>query len=379
MNTVLSGRLGPVGLDSPRDPWTPSAGEPVVVYGAGSFARAVIGAVRGAGGVVHHALDRRVPAAWVDGLGVHRPGDDPMVAADRRAATAIVGVFNRSADPLEIEEQLETSGYGRVVSVPELYEAFAASLGQRYWLANRSLYRDSYEQISAVEDLWTDAESRELFRRIVRYRVSWSSADAPRPCPGLQYFPSDLPRSTRSLAWVDCGAFDGDTLLAIASLGTSVDAAYAFEPDAENFASLVTRSREFARVTGGAISLWPCAVAGSTGVRRFHGGQGEASSIAVDGSEFVAVVAIDDVLPATWVTDLKMDIEGSELDALRGAERLIQRCRPRLAICVYHRPQDLWEIPLFVHGLGLEYDFHLRSHGHYGFDLVMYAVPRDNG
>jgi FkbM family methyltransferase len=377
MHTVLSGSLGQLGLHDTVGPWTPAPGEPVVVYGAGDFARAVVAAVRRSGGVVRHALDRRGGAASLDGLGVHRPEDDPMSLVERRTATAVVGVFNRDADPREIHERLEASGYGRVVGVPELYEAFGDSLGDRYWLASRALYQRSSEPISLALDLWADAESRELYQQIVRYRVGWNSVDAPRPCAGGQYFADDVPRSTPPLTWVDCGAFDGDTLATIASLGLRVAAAYAFEPDVTNFARLVTRSREFARTTSAVISLWPCAVAASTGIVRFRGDAGEASSIAQDGDAVVSAVAIDDVLPATAVTDVKMDIEGAEQEALRGAEQLIRRCRPRLAICVYHRPQDLWEIPLFVHGLDLQYDFHLRSHGHYGFDVVMYAVPRD--
>ena len=73
---------------------------------------------------------------------------------------------------------------------------------------------------------------------------------------------------------------------------------------------------------------------------------------------------------------LALENDPAELDALRGAERLIRRSHPRLAICVYHRAEHLWEIPLFVRDLGLQYDYFLRSHGHFGFDVVMYAVPR---
>jgi len=349
-----------------------------VVYGAGDFARALVGAVSQVGAVVHHALDRRGNSASLGRIDVFRPDDDPLSVTDRRIATAIVGVFNRAADPFEIERLLKASGYGRVVGVPELYETFAESLGPRYWLSSRSLYQQHGEQILDALELWADAASRELYLSVIRYRLAWDAADAPRPCAGLQYFPDDVPRRTRPLEWVDCGAFDGDSLGAIASLGETVAAAYAFEPDLDNFARLVRRAREVAQVTGARVSLWPCAVAGSTGVRPFHGAAGEASAIARDGTSFVSAIAIDDALPNVGVTDLKMDIEGAELEALRGAERLIRRCRPRLAICVYHQPQDLWEIPLYVRSLGLPYDFYLRSHGHYGFDLVMYAVPHVN-
>jgi FkbM family methyltransferase len=56
---------------------------------------------------------------------------------------------------------------------------------------------------------------------------------------------------------------------------------------------------------------------------------------------------------------LKLDIEGSELPALKGATRTLHDLRPKLAIAVYHRPQDLVEIPLYLHGLGLGYRFFL--------------------
>src|SRR5262245_54312406 len=105
----MNGSLAQVVLRDPADPWTPAPGESVVMYGAGSFARTVVAAVRRTGGDVRHALDQRGGAVSLDGLGVHRPEDDPMSPADRRTATAVVGVFNRDADPLEIHERLGAS------------------------------------------------------------------------------------------------------------------------------------------------------------------------------------------------------------------------------------------------------------------------------
>jgi hypothetical protein len=70
-----------------------------------------------------------------------------------------------------------------------------------------------------------------------------------------------------------------------------------------------------------------------------------------------------------------MDIEGAEPDALRGAERTIRRYRPALAISLYHAPDHLWEIPLWIAGLGLDYRMYMRGHAHNGFELVMYCLP----
>jgi hypothetical protein len=70
-----------------------------------------------------------------------------------------------------------------------------------------------------------------------------------------------------------------------------------------------------------------------------------------------------------------MDIEGAELNALRGAEKTILKYRPKLAICVYHKPEDIWEIPAYILSLHGDYRLYLR---HYDIcspcETVLYAV-----
>jgi len=67
-----------------------------------------------------------------------------------------------------------------------------------------------------------------------------------------------------------------------------------------------------------------------------------------------------------------MDIEGAELDALKGAENTIRESLPDLAICLYHSPSHLWEIPLFISSLG-DYKFHLRNYTSFISETVLYA------
>jgi FkbM family methyltransferase len=357
-------------------PWRPALGERVVLYGGGAFARSLLTVLRNAGANVLFALDRRggtVPG--LDDLRVHAPGSEPISHDERRSCTAVVGVFNRDADVERIEELLRSLGYGRVVGVPELYESLGAALGERFWLAGRDFYAAHRERIEAAADVWADAASRDLFRSLLRFRVDWDSSAAPRPADGAQYFPVDVPAGESPVSFVDCGAFDGDTLATLADLGRSVEQVYAFEPDLRHFARLSVRAAEFARATGAHVSLWPCAVAATSQTTWFRSDSGEAGRLSADGDVPVTTLALDEALPSAVPTDVKMDVEGAELDALRGAERLIRRAVPRLAICVYHRPEHLWEIPLFVRGMGLPYELFLRSHGYLGFDTVMYAVP----
>ena len=74
------------------------------------------------------------------------------------------------------------------------------------------------------------------------------------------------------------------------------------------------------------------------------------------------------------ITFLKMDIEGSELAALRGAERIIREQRPKLAICVYHKPEDLREIPSLLLSYHPDYKLYLRHYSINETETVLYAI-----
>ncbi|MFC1925964.1 FkbM family methyltransferase, partial [Chloroflexota bacterium] len=86
------------------------------------------------------------------------------------------------------------------------------------------------------------------------------------------------------------------------------------------------------------------------------------------------VVALDDVIPSFSPNLIKYDIEGVEYEGLMGAKGLIHRDRPGLAICLYHRPQHMWQIPLLIKSWELGYELFMRSHKNNGFDVVMYAI-----
>ena len=92
----------------------------------------------------------------------------------------------------------------------------------------------------------------------------------------------------------------------------------------------------------------------------------------------VPVTSIDEELSGEDVTLIKMDIEGSELSALMGAEKIIKRCFPKLAICVYHRVDDFITIPQYIRSLSsdkIRYKFYMRHHAAWMAETVLYAIP----
>jgi len=77
---------------------------------------------------------------------------------------------------------------------------------------------------------------------------------------------------------------------------------------------------------------------------------------------------------APRVDFIKMDIEGSELSALLGSEATIRRWRPKLAISLYHRPEDFFSIPSWIDSLGVEYRFYLDHYSIHHEETVLFAA-----
>jgi len=85
------------------------------------------------------------------------------------------------------------------------------------------------------------------------------------------------------------------------------------------------------------------------------------------------VVSLDNFL-TDEVTFIKMDIEGAELEALKGSERIIKQYKPKLAVCIYHKKTDLIDIPLFIKNLVPEYKLYIRHYSNSMCETVLYAV-----
>ena len=95
-----------------------------------------------------------------------------------------------------------------------------------------------------------------------------------------------------------------------------------------------------------------------------------------EGSEVVETISIDDVVEGkilSRVDFIKLDIEGSELEALKGAINTLSIYKPKLAITVYHNFQDLWTIAQYIDNLKLGYKFYLRHYTIHSEETVLFA------
>lgn len=227
------------------------------------------------------------------------------------------------------------------------------------------------ERFRSVHEMLSDELSRETYAAFLSSKLTGDAEPLYDVFCKDQYFPKEIIGLSESEVFVDGGAYTGDTLLTfLRKAGGKYGRCYAFEPEPANIArleALADRQRfRDVRIIG--KGLWSKA-----GELRFTAAEGTTgSAIAETGSSSVETDTVDNLAPdATYI---KMDVEGAELEALKGAAVTIRRNRPKLAICLYHKPGDLFEIPLFIKSLVPEYRFYLRQHQPVSCELVLYAV-----
>ena len=226
-----------------------------------------------------------------------------------------------------------------------------------------------------VYSLLCDDWSKETFHRILlcRFLLDYSCLyPTYRP---IAYYDWDVLEKKESVVLVDCGAYDGNSVLDfIERYGNNYKRIYAYEPTPKSFHKM-----EKSTVSHKNIVLRNSGVGEYDGILKFHSNSEASNFIIWDNPEFasisVPVVSLDNDIEMP-VSFIKMDIEGSEMNALRGAKCHIVYDKPQLAICVYHLLEDLRTIPRLIHSYNKNQKFYMRNHeeGLAG-ELVFYADP----
>jgi FkbM family methyltransferase len=232
--------------------------------------------------------------------------------------------------------------------------------------------------IRAAMQLWSDEFSREEYVAQVGFRASMDFALINRTVGGTHYFPPDLISLREDEVFVDCGAFDGDTIADfVQETAGRFQRVVAFEPDPLTYLKLQERVRGMEPDIGEKIELRQEATGRKPELSSIEA-TGTMMSTVGSGSSVIQVNDLDSALASIDPTYIKFDIEGFEPEALMGASHVLARTRPILALSIYHQQDHLWKIPLLLASLlGGEYRFFLRPHEAEAWDLVCYAIPSE--
>lgn len=277
----------------------------------------------------------------------------------------------------DIEEQLKQNGIEYIFYYPfldvsyidqSIYKIIASHsediLNSNYF----DLDKFDLAKIKILKDMLEDDLSRELIDLIVIRRKNKCLFYGDIRSKN-QYFPKDIFVFSNSEVMIDGGAYTGDTVEAFKKFtGDSYKKIFAFEPDHTNYKVLCKNVKNDPQITCLNVGLWD-----ENTFLRFSDFETESSVVSSDGASEVEVRTIDSSVNEK-VTFIKMDIEGAERKALEGAKNVILRDKPKLAICIYHKKDDLWEIPLYLKQLVPEYKLYIRHHSNTIFETVLYAT-----
>jgi len=188
-----------------------------------------------------------------------------------------------------------------------------------------------------------------------------------------EYFDKEIISFFDKEVFVDGGCYNFANSLCLNALCPNVEKIYAFEPNPNKkqlIEACITRNG-LENVHFFDKGLWS-----EPQQLRFNIQENmeAASRLNNAGETVVNVVSLDEAVAGDKVTFIKLDIEGAELEALKGARNTIQTYRPKLAICVYHKPVDIIDIPLYIKELVPEYKLYLRHYNVSQNDTVLYAV-----
>lgn len=273
----------------------------------------------------------------------------------------------------EIIEELKEYGIKEdyIIDGDDLYCNYAS-----YYLTDSEKYKSMVEEHNE-ELMWlyntvADEKSRETMENIFRFVLSNNDKYIEKIYEPNQYFPSDI-ISIKDEVFMDCGGFIGDTVKELLDkYNENIRKIYTFEPIPEQNQVIEKLLKE--RNVENIVTLIKKGVSDKNEVLRFSNNKsGSRVTDKIENAIEVPVCRIDDVVKEP-VTFIKMDIEGSELAALHGACNTITANKPKLAICIYHKPEDWYQIPQYILSLNTDYKIYIRHHSKGFTETVLYAI-----
>ncbi|MBP3819029.1 MAG: FkbM family methyltransferase [Butyrivibrio sp.] len=231
------------------------------------------------------------------------------------------------------------------------------------------------EEVKTIRKMLQDEKSKWTFDRILEKRKNGTIDYSDISESGDEYFRSEFFTRTDNEVFLDGGAFDGDTIDGFHEWTKGkYREIYSFEADPNMISVIKHKLYRWHDVHLIDKGLWDkkatLSFAIDNKIMSSH-----ISSINSENTINIDCVSFEEEFgPEVPLSFIKLDIEGAEIQAINGMKNIIQKFRPKLAISIYHKPEDLWEIPMLIHKLVPEYRLNMRHFGHNYFGTNLYAT-----
>lgn len=330
----------------------------VVIWGAGNCGHHVYDILSEQGIEISFFADNHHEGEKDYKAGIDIIGID-IVSTRQKNLYVLISVVDENAYNT-IYEELKGAG----LEEEQLFDMrrFMERLPVSYFVQNCEKYRQVYSMLS-------DEFSKKVYLERIKRVYLLNDISAVVSPVDEEYF-DEVNILTDEEVFIDCGGYDGDTSLRFVD---RCDGKYkkiiVFEPE------VCKKEVIDKNLKGLKYIVYPYGVWNENKTLYFEA-RGDAASHVMDkeSDNKIQVVMLDDYIYDEKPTFIKMDIEGSEMEALIGARKVIQTYKPKLAVCLYHKPQDLFEIPTYIKSLNKDYRLYIRQYANSRYETVCYAL-----
>jgi FkbM family methyltransferase len=310
---------------------------------------------------------------------------DSFIAQKNDADCLIIVTISNDEVFNFVKNKFHSYGYFNVIHLRDIYE-----INDPFNTINDIDFNDCKHSIAAAYNLLADDKSKKLYSSILKTHVWKVPQRLEFDNEGHQYFDAQISKNidSRYISICGCGVHDlKNTLNNCRGIVQRVDC---FEPDPWNYYGDETYQGllEFLDTSNKSdrlkVAAYHLAVSSKTSVGLFKSANDDpgsrssnttfGSKLSVAGKKIIQIISLDDFYGLNSPSYIIVDAEGSELDILKGAEKIIRNNRPSLAIAVYHKIQDIWELPLLIDSYGSNYSFYLRNYTGYASETILYGV-----
>lgn len=239
---------------------------------------------------------------------------------------------------------------------------------------SESFFDVNIDKIIKARELLADDRSKKVFDDVIRFKLTGKVKYLKSSEDNESNFDKLLPFEKYKI-FVDLGAYNGDTIKKYSKLCPNLKLIYAFEPDFRNFKKLKAYSDEEKEII---INAYNYASWDEDTTLEFSASGNRNSSGSGTASHQTKLVSVEARCPDSIVPSadfIKYDVEGAEHKAIIGSSKLIENFKPDLLVSMYHKSEDIFDLPLLLNSLNSKYKFFLRRLPYIpAWDLNLYAI-----
>lgn len=340
--------------------------KPFIIFGTTKYSEIIASFAKSKGNLSYYFIDDFKSGGMLDGVKILHIDE-----ADKNLPVFSGVIEGRNK---QVHELLINTGFRNVFSYLWLNASNKIEFPVPFWDNNKTDIESNFSKYCLLFDLLHDDLSRLTLSDLLYFRYTNDFVNTSFQYRLWdQYWEKEFINFDTLSSFLDGGSYDGLTTLHFSKLASSASRFFVFEPYGE---SMKIVKKNLDQLSG--VSYFQEALYSDSKPRPFSTSSNSANSVVTDGDTCVPCISIDKALNGEQVDMIKLDIEGAEPEAIKGATNTILKDHPILAISVYHNQSHFWLIPELVLGIRNDYYLYLRHYTEGIYESIMFFIPKRN-